>query len=498
VGTPTWETLALDSIDHIEIVRGPLSGLYGSDAVGGVVQVFTRGGVQGSRAHGSASVGSQRAGQLSAGLQFGQGDLDGAVQVSHHELRGGSASNAKVPFGSFNPDDDGFRQNSATARLGWRFASGWRADLNALRSDGESQFDDGPGADARMGLRAKVLGLQVAGSLMPAWRTTLRLSRSVDDSETLASASPFSTLGTITSDQKVLAWENSLSTPMGTALLLAERLQQEVSRPGAPFAVSARTVHALASGLNGSAGVHSWQASLRHDRNSQYGHQTTGNAAYGLEVVPGLRAGAAWGTSFVAPSFNQLYFPNFGNPDLLPEKGTHRELSLRWQAAAATVRLAWFDNRIRGYISSGPLPVNVPFARVEGVSASLDAALGAWSLSASIDSMNPVNDTAGSSNFGKLLPRRVQDSARTALDWHGGAVVLGATLAAHGARFDDAANSTRVGGYVTVDLRADWQITKSWVLGLRVSNAGDKVYETVYGYNQPGRDVRLILRYSGT
>jgi vitamin B12 transporter len=511
-GTPTWETVPLDSIERIEIVRGPLSGLYGSDAVGGVVQIFTRKGVPGLVANGSATVGSHRTAQLTAGVGAGQGPFDGALQLSHSRTRGISATNPSEPFDSYNADTDGFKQSSVTARLGWAFAPGWRADVNSLVSRGTTQLDDGvvtegaTGAsnDAKASVRAQLLGLQVAGTVMNApagpWRTALRASRGTDVYDTLASASPYGELGAYTTVQQQLAWENTVATPVGTALLLLERLQQRVSKPGDPYDVSQRTVTSLALGLDGSAGVHSWQASLRRDNNSQFGRPTTGSAAYGLELVPGLRAGLSWGSSFVAPSFNQLYYPGFSNPALQPETGLQREASLRWQTAgnwgAVTTRVAYVDNRIRGFISSGPQPTNLPRTRIDGLTASVDAQLGAWALVASADSFNPVNTTPGARQ-GKLLPNRVQDSARLAADHTAGAWKLGATLAAHDERYADSANTTRLGGYATLDLRADWALARAWALGLRLNNAGGKTYETLQGYNQPGRELMVSLRYSG-
>ena len=497
LGTPAWENIPLDSIERIEIVRGPLSGLYGSDAVGGVIQIFTRAAVQGLRTQAAVAAGTNRSGQLSGGLQFGQGAFDGALQLTRSTTQGFSATNARLPSGSFNPDDDGFRQSSGTARLGWRFAEGWRADINTLASNGETQLDDGPGADARAGLRSQVIGLQVRGTVRPAWATAIRLSRSKDEYETLSSASAFSTLGTIATVQQQVGWENTVETPLGRALLLAESLRQTVSRPGAPFAVSERSIDGVAAGLNGRAGVHTWQGNLRRDRNSQFGGQTTGSLGYGHDLTPAWRAGASYGTSFVAPSFNQLYFPGFGNPNLLPEEGWHAELSLRWADAAQQLRLAYVDNRIRGYISSGPAPTNIPRTRIDGYSLRYDAQWAAWTVAASLDRLDPRNDTAGTANFGRQLPRRAKDSLKLAADTGLGDWRIGATLAAFGARYDNAANTTRVGGFGTLDLHADWRLAREWTLGLTLNNAGGKVYETVYGYNQPGREGRVTLRYSG-
>jgi len=494
-GTPAWENIPLDSIERIEIVRGPMSGLYGSDAVGGVVQVFTRGGAPGLRFDASGMAGSERSSQLGSGLRFGHGAFDGAAQIGHSETRGFSATNSKLAAGNFNPDDDGFRQSQGTARLGWRFAEGWRAEANALASNGVNRFDDGPAADSRVALRSRVFGLQVSGAVLAGWRSALRVSRSTDEYDTLATASASSTLGTIATVQRQSSWENTLATPIGTALLLAERLEQQVSRPGAAFAVSERTINGIAAGLDGQAGRHAWQASLRRDRNSKFGGQTTGSLGYGFDLAPAWRAGASYGTSFVAPSFNQLYFPNFGNPDLQPEEGRQSEISLRHAADGQQLRLAYFVNRIRGFITPGPKPGNVD-ARIDGWSLSYQARLAQWTLAASGDHVDPRND-GGNANVGKQLPRRAKNSLKLMADGRFGAWRAGGTLVAFSDRYDNAANTIRVPGFGRLDLRADWSLSREWTLGLRLNNVADKTYETVYGFNQPGREGFVTVRYSG-
>ena len=495
LGTPAWENLPLDAIERIEIVRGPMSGLYGSDAVGGVIQVFTRQGKPGLRADGSATAGSNRFGELAGGLRFGEGAFDGSVRLRHTETRGFSSTNEKAQFGNFNPDADGFRQDSGNLHLGWRFADGWRADGRLLHADATTQYDDGAGADSRAKLRTEVRSLAVGGPVSGEWRSMLRVARSADEYTTLATASAFTPLGTIGTVQQQWTWENTLATPIGSAIVVAEHLRQRVERPGAAFAVSQRTINGVALGVDGSSGVHSWQASLRHDRNSQFGRQTTGMLAYGLAISPGWRVAASYGTSFVAPSFNQLYFPGFGNPDLLPEEGRHAELSLRWSAAGQQLRAAYFDNRIRGYISSGPAPVNIPRTRIDGMSLAYEARLGDWTLAASGDHADPRNVTAGSPNNGKQLLRRAKDSLKASAAFRHRAWTFGASMNAFGERFDDAANTLRIAGHGTVNLHADWRVAAEWTVGLRVNNVGDKTSETVHGYNQPGREAFVTVRY---
>jgi vitamin B12 transporter len=495
LGTPSWDNIALDAIERIEIVRGPMSGLYGSDAVGGVVQIFTRQGLPGFHPEFSASAGTHRTGEMAAGARFGIGALDGSLRLQHRRTDGFSATNVQVPFGNHNPDNDGFEQTSLSARLRLRLGEG-QVELSLLKAEGKSAYDDGPGAAARAALRTEVFSLQWAGPVTRAWRTRVKASRSRDDLDTLASASAFATLGTVGTMQSQFSWENQVATPLGTALLVAEQLQQDVERPGTPFVASERSVTGLALGLNGEAGAHGWQANVRRDRNSQWGSQTTGTLGYGYALAPGLRATASVGTSFVAPSFNQLYFPGFGNPNLVPEEGRQREVGLAWRSGAVSSRVVYFDNRIRNFISSGPLPPNIPRVKVEGISASVDAVLGAWTLGAGMDNVLPTNATAGTPNFGLVLPRRAQDSGRLAADWRRGKLKLGVTLLAFGERFDNMANTARLGGFATADLRVEWAPSPDWTWAARLNNAFDKRYETVLGYNQPGREAHVSVRWA--
>ncbi len=498
VGTPSLDNLPLDTVERIEIVRGPMSALYGSDAVGGVIQVFTARGKPGLQPVARITLGSDQHRQVSAGLgysQGGQGGLDASLQLQHTETRSFSATNAKAQFGSFNDDRDGFRQDGGSLRLGWQINPDWRIEGLLLEANGRSGYDDGPGTDAQAGLHNSLQLLQVSGKPLPAWHTQLSASKAVDSYNTLSSASVFATLGVIETEQQQISWENRLSTPIGTALLVAERLDQRVSRPGAPFVVSERGINGLALGLNGSAAGHLWQAALRRDSNSQFGGQTTGALAYAYNFSPAWRAGVSYGSSFVVPSFNQLYFPGFGTPTLQPETGRQAEAHLRWTAGAHSLRATLYQYRITGYIASGPQPTNIPRTQIDGLTLAYEGQWQALKLSASVDHLDPRNATEGTANFDKLLPRRAQDMLKAQADWTTGAWVLGATLGAYSQRFDNAANSLRLAGYATLDVRADWALAPAWTVGARINNVANRVYETSYGYNQPGRQGFLTLRY---
>ena len=496
LGTPSFDNLPLEAIDRIEIVRGPMSAVYGSGAVGGVVQIFTRSGAQGLTANAKAVLGTHDFAQTSAGVAFGNNTFSAAAQVQHVDDKGFSATNANVPFGSYNPDRDGFRQTGGSLRLGWKPLAGWDVSALALQSKGVTGLDDGAPGEARAELENRVASLAVRGEMLRGWTTRLSAAQSVDIYNTLSSASAFSTLGAIQSQIQQTSWENTVATSIGTALVLVERQQETASRAGASFSVSDRRIDGLALGLNGAAAGRAWQASVRRDRNSQFGGNTSGALGYAVAVLPALRVGGSLAKSFVAPSFNQLYYPGFGNPLLLPEEGRHAELNLRWTLGQQAFKLAAYRNGYRGYISSGPAPVNLPYAQINGVTLGYESQWRDVALTASYDHVDPRNTTEGNANNGKLLPRRAPNAARLGADWAAGVWSAGATVAGFSSRYDNTANSARLGGYGTLDLRGEWTLSRELKLGLKLNNVADKVYVTALGYNQPGREAFVSLRWA--
>jgi vitamin B12 transporter len=245
--------------------------------------------------------------------------------------------------------------------------------------------------------------------------------------------------------------------------------------------------------LNGKAGPHAWQANVRSDANSQFGHQNTGALAYGFELTPQWRVGASAGTSFVMPSFDNLYFPGFGNPALRPQHGRSEELNLRWKTFTQQSRLALYENRFRDLIALNTnfLPVNVGRARVRGASIEYDAYLGAVTIGSTLDAMDPSDLTDGTQ-----LPHRARHSLSLKADWQfASSWSAGALVQALGKRYDDTLNVQSLGGYGLLGLHCDWRFERDWQLVLRVDNVTDHFVEPVYGYNAPPRQLFVTLRY---
>lgn len=486
-GAPNWDNIPLDMIERIEVLKGPASAVYGSEGVGGVVQVFLRQGVKGFSPYAAATLGSNSFVEVSAGLLGGDGALSYALGVQKIQDKSFSATNSKVAFGSYNPDRDAFKQDAVNASMAYRINPDWKIDAGLLYSDGVSHYDEGPTGDANVALRTQTLRAGLEGKILPNWKTQLRVSQSADKYNAIEAAYLPAKFNTT---QNQLSWQNDVDTPVGILVAGAERLTQKVDS-STMYDVSRRTVSSYFAGLNGSSGSHSWQANLRRDSNSQFGDSNTWFAGYGYKINPAWRVNVSYGTSFVAPSFNQLYYPGFGNTQLQPEKGRNLDLGVTYSDQGQTVKLVHFDNKIRGFITNTTKAENIPRARIDGWTLGYDGAFGAFNLRASADVLNPRNELNGNQ-----LPRRAKNQFTLGADYTTGDWTLGGSLLNVGSRYDDTKNALVLDSYTTLDVFANYRLTKDLQIQTKVNNLANKSYETATGYNQAGRSVFVTLRYA--
>ena len=215
-GTPTWDNIPVDMIERIEILKGPASALYGSEAVGGVVQIFMRKGVKGFHPYASVTLGSEKYRQLAAGFSGGVGEVTYTLGLQKTREAGFSATNARVPFNNFNPDRDGFDQDALNASVAYQINSAWKVDAGLLYADSVNHFDDGLNRDSRSAGRTSVARTGVEGRLLPGWKTQLRYSQSVDSNDAIEAAF-FPSLFKTTQNQ--WTWQNDVDTPIGVALV---------------------------------------------------------------------------------------------------------------------------------------------------------------------------------------------------------------------------------------------------------------------------------------
>lgn len=488
-GDVALSRIPLELIDRVEILRGPASSLYGADAIGGVVQIFTRRGADAPGFSASAGIGSDAAYAATAGLAGGSDAFSWNLQFGQTETEGFSAIRNPANR-SYNADRDGFRNRHFGANLAWRPAAGHELGINLLQDNGLSEYDSSPKANKYENDQDQAAyAIYSRNRFAPNWTSTLRIGRSTDDSTNLSNGRPTSIYRT---DQDQVSWQHDIKLPVGQALLAAEYLRQELTGT-TRYPVSERTIRSLLAGWNGRVERHLLQFNLRRDENSQFGGETTGYAGYGYQLSPEWRIGGAYGTAFRAPSFNQLYYPDTGygggNPDLKAERAKNAELSLKWERGLHSASLTAFRNKVTDLINGWP-PENVGKAKLEGVTLAYAGTLAAWLLDASLDLQRP-RDT----DTGKRLRRRADEQFKLRARTDRGAWRYGGEWQLVGRRYEDDANTIAMGGYGLVNLFADYRVDRNWSVFARANNVFDKQYELANDFATAGASLFVGVRY---
>lgn len=495
LGLAAFQDLPVAQIDRIEIVRGPHSSLYGSEAIGGVIQIFTRRDQGGFAPH-------FRIGGGSHGLREASGGFGGAgergwfgadIAYQHTDGINACRGSATLFTGCYadEPDRDGYRNLSLSLRGGYRLTDALSVEGSALRAEGENEYDGYYNYSETV---QQVLSGKLRYAPTERFRLTASVGRSDNQSDNYNDGV---WLGAAHNRRDSAGLQADFG--LAAAQLLSVGLEAYRDRLGGStaYAVDERDNHAVFAEYQGSFGAHRLLASLRNDDNEQFGNHTTGNLGWGVELGRGFRLNATYGTGFKAPTFSDLYDPWSGNPDLRPEESRSVNLGVAQSGDAWRWALDVYETRIDDLITydgSTFRMIQVEEARIRGAELTLGATFAGWDLSTQLSHTDPRNRTLGSYD-GNLLARRARNTGRLDLDRAFGAFRLGGTLNAAGARYDEQANLTRLGGYATFDLRLEYALNPDWALQARVDNAFDREYETVAWYNQRGREYGLSLRY---
>jgi vitamin B12 transporter len=489
VGTTPLESIALDQIDRIEILRGPASSLYGADAVAGVIQIFTRQGSGAPRLSASLGAGSH-------GLLQGQVNYGGQTGATRFSLGAGYSrtdsgfSSARPGTYGYHPDLDGDEKRSAHLNAEHAINDHHRVGFTGMVNRDTVEYDAGTADDfARNDVNS--ISAWWNGRLTEQWTSQLRVGLGQNHTENFSLGT---STGRFDTDQMQYLWQNDFALSEGTLTASIERNEQEVNASTA-YTRTRRTVNAGQLGYLGQWGPHTLQASLRNDEYNDFGGHTTGMAGYAYALSATWRASGSYGTSFKAPTFNDMYYPatSFfqGNPDLQPERGRNLELALRYQDHRDRLGLTAYRNRVEDLIVYVyPTMENVDRATLEGITLDGDTELAGVRVQASMDWQQPTNDATG-----KVLTYRARQHGTLDLSKLFDRWELGVTLVASGSRYTNAANTQSLPGYARLDARVNYRIDPEWRVLLRINNMLDADYQLVAGYNTPGVNGLLALQY---
>jgi vitamin B12 transporter len=493
-GATALEAIPIEQIERIEILRGPASSLYGADAIGGVIQVFTRRGAKGFSANASAGYGTFDTWSASAGLSGGNALARGSFEIADRESRGFNAIVNPANF-SYDPDRDGYRDGSVSAHGSLDYAPEQTLSLAYFRSRLDDQFDAGDNFDDRTITTLEMWQMASSNRLARSWTSRVSLGDGIDRSvsKTAFGDFPFDT------HQRQYAWQNDLALPTGDLTIALERREERVTA-NAAFPVTERDTNAVTAIYRVEAGPHALQANVRHDHSNQFGGKTTGALAWGYRIAPGWRVTASAGTAFKVPTFNDLYFPEFSNPNLRPETSRNVEAGVRWTSRAG--EWAWQANAVAFHDRVDDLivfqcdanfvcaPNNVSDATLEGVSLYGDTEWRDTLVHASLDLQSPTDAASG-----LLLPRRARRHGVLSVAQAFGRARITAEVVASSERFDDAENRRRLGGYGLVNLAFEWTVDASTTLFVRGDNVLDHHYELAADFATGGARVFAGARW---
>ncbi|AYM96041.1 TonB-dependent receptor [Acidovorax sp. 1608163] len=485
-GGAAWEAIPLGLIDRIEVLRGPAGAVYGSDALGGVIQIFTKRGEKGFAPFVSVGVGNRGTTKLEAGVSGASGTVDYALGLLRDESDGFNAR----PIAGQNPDKDGYRNTAGNARVGVQLNAVHRLEGTLMAGDTNSGYDSGLGNDDRNLHTMHALGLNWQAQWSSAYKTKFSVTDSRDEYETKPSV--------YLSDTRLRGYLFQNEWRQGAHQLTAALERREDHLENNPIDRD-RSQNGVALGYGYNAGGHTVQVNVRHDEDSEFGGKGTGSVAYGYAITPQWRATASVGTAFRAPTLYQR-FSQYGVASLRPETARNAELGLRYAQGSSTFSAVAFRNRVSDLISfagTGPCAstfgcyANTARAEYKGVTLAASHRVGPVQLRGSLDLQRPRDlDT------GKQLARRAKHHGTFGADTVVAGWTLGAEVQASGRRYDTIANTNVLGGYTLVNLYASTRIARDYTLLARVDNVADKDYQLARTYATPGRTLFVGLKWA--
>ena len=393
-----------------------------------------------------------------------------------------------------NADDDAFEQDSFSIGGQLNISETSNLKLSILGTDSTVEFDNTFGADPGLATENEALSSALAFSTQfnENWDWSTTLGVNTDESVTNgAFPSEFVT------NRETLGTEFSGRLSDTSTLTFGADYYQEDIESSNDFPVTERDntgVFAQFESLGERIGT---VVSVRYDDNSAYGTETNGSIALSYNVYDNLRVVASYGTAFVAPSFNRLYFPFFGNPDLLPEESESIEFSIIGNSGATDWRVSAYQTDVENLFSFNPatfLAANIGEAQIEGIEAELMTNIASWELSINADILSATNETTGIE-----LDDRAERSLSISAAKDYNALNIRFDLRSESNRFDN--SGTQIAGHGLFDISASYQITDALRVSANVDNLFDKDYTlNLIGannrYNTEGRQAKLSVRYS--
>ena len=508
-GGASWSNIPLLLIDRIEVLRGPSSAVYGSDAVAGVIQIFTRRGEGSFSPSVSVGYGSYNTSRVELAASGSAGAFDYALGLSQGQSDGFNARTIAAQ----NPDADGYKSLGANAKLGLQLNPDHRIEANVLQSHTDSQYDGGPTRDYRRIADLQTLGLREA-KWSDRYSTKLAVTQGTDSGEEgLNGSTPQISYDKSTISTLLFQNEYRLGAHLLSAALESRRdvfrLVGSAAIPGGASVLNKdRSLDGVSLGYGWTGGAHTVQLNARHDRDSEFGGKTTGSAAYAFAFTPQWKASVSAGTSFRVPTLYQR-FSVYGTSTLKPESGRSVEAALKYSQGASQYGVTVYRNRLTNLLSfvtgNGPCinggpPIvlsnrgcyaNTAQAQYTGLTLTAAETLGNVRVHGSLDLQNPKNRITN-----RTLQRRSRQYGTLGAEMPLGGWQLATDLVMASHAFDSDASNVVLPGYSVVNFSATTALSPDWKLTAKLDNLTDKVYQTANTYASARRTLYVGVTWA--
>ena len=329
-GIARLDYLSIDNIERVEVIRGARSSLYGADAIGGVIQIFTRRGEAGLNPSVRLAAGSKQTYQRSASVSGGDQSTRFSLGGSLDESNGHDSTRDNVGADS---DGDGQRNLAQYLNVDHQFNDDWKAGLNYNEQHGKNEYDDAyeqAPADPSDQFRVSSASSFLEGQINDLWNSRLELGQSHDRNKAVGAAMPWNN-GINATTRHSASWLNRLSLDPANELTLGGDWYEDKLDSSTDYAEDSRSNNAglFQYRFNGER-VFS-EIGMRRDDNQRYGNENSWNGALGLPLESDQLWLLSYSEGFRAPTFTDLYYPGFSNPELKPE--TSKTWELQWRVA---------------------------------------------------------------------------------------------------------------------------------------------------------------------
>ena len=543
-GGALWNSIPLSLIDHIEIIYGPQSTFYGSDAMGGVIQIFTKKGEGPAQFSASSGYGTYNTTINNASIS---GSLAGANKTSYSlgiSQENSAGFNTVASNNTANPTGPGYRgfgaypTSTATAytrvgangRISQEWAKGQEFGFTVLASKNSWQYPTADIIDPNYVnsfdyttvpmIDSQVNTLVVASAysknqINDYWQSLVQVSSTSNNAQNF----------TINSNDKLstpgynFLWQNNISIGEDILQILGESRQQYAYQSNSPYQTygcssdcivsQKRTTDSVAGSYQLKRGNHLATAAIRNDNITGYGSKATWSAAYGYFFTKEWRANINYGTGFRAPSFNDLYYPGYGNQNLKPETNKNLEAGVHYEKKTYNLHLVAYQNRIENFIIpinclttclasaySYSYPANFSLVQIKGASLGADVQVNNLTLKGSADAMSTTDQTTG-----LAVPNRANWFGNLAAEYKINRANLGANMTLSGQRWGgvnstSTANIQQMPSYAIFNLYSSYEFDKDWTVFARWNNIFDAQYQTSYGYANAGSNIFAGVRYA--